>query len=92
MPTVQIPTKTPSNFGLTAFRSMIIDGKLSVVTAIINASTVPNCAPFDNNASATGIVQKISAYIGTPNTVANTTPNGFLLPNTVTIQLSGIQL
>lgn len=53
-----------NSLGFTAFFSMIKDGKLNVVTAIINDKIVPNCAPFASNASATGIVPKISAYIG----------------------------
>ena len=71
---------------------MTIDGSESVVTAIINESTEPSCAPFAKSASAIGIVPKISAYIGTPINVASTTPKGFLLPSTVTTHSSGIQL
>ena len=70
-----------SNFGFTAFLSIIKDGKDKVVTAIINARILPKLAPLNNSASATGIVPNISAYIGTPSTVARITPNGFLLPN-----------
>ena len=47
-----------NNLGFTAFFSMIKDGKLSVVTAIINDKIVPNCASFASKASATGIVPK----------------------------------
>src|SRR3712207_2377995 len=84
--------KVISNFGFTAFLSIIIDGKLSVVTAIINDKTVPSCAPLDNNASATGMVPKISAYIGIPISVPSITPTELLLPKTDSIQYSGIQL
>ena len=79
MPKAQIAIKTPSNFGLTALRNIIIDGKDSVVTPIIKASTVPSCAPFPSKASAMGIVPKISAYMGMPMMVANITPNGLWL-------------
>ena len=81
-----------SIFGLTALRSMIIDGRDNVVTPIIKASTVPSCAPLPSRASAMGIVPKISAYMGMPMMVAKITPKGLLLPRTVTTQLSGIQL
>ena len=73
IPVVHIAIKVPSSFGFTAFFSIIIDGRLSVVTAIIKLRIVPNCAPFDNNASATGIVPKISVlclfYANTSNFV-----------------------
>ena len=81
-----------NNLGVTAFFNMIKDGRLNVVTAIINDKIVPNCAPFASNASATGIVPKISAYIGIPTSVAKTTPNGLLLPKILSIHVSGIQL
>ena len=71
---------------------MIRDGRDKVVTAIIKDKTVPSCAPLESSASATGIVPKISAYIGIPTIVARITPKGLLLPSTVSIQLSGIQL
>ena len=89
---MQTPINRASSFGLTALRSIIIEGKLSVVTAIIKAKIVPSWAPFASRASATGIVPNMSAYLGTPTSVARTTPKGLLLPNTAVIQLSGIQL
>ena len=81
-----------SSFGLMAFLNMISDGRLRVVTAIIKLSTVPSSAPLDRSASATGIVPKISAYIGTPTSVARITPKGFLFPRTVSTTCCGIQL
>ena len=66
IPKVQIPMKSASNLGLTALRNIINDGKDKVVTPIINDRTTPSCAPLLNNASAIGIVPKISAYIGIP--------------------------
>ena len=92
MPNVQMAIKRVNSLGFTAFFSMIKDGKLNVVTAIINDKIVPNCAPFESNTSATGIVPKISAYIGTPTRVAKITPNGLLLPKIFSIHVSGIQL
>ena len=83
MPTVQIAINVPNSFGLIAFFSMTRDGRLSVVTAIMKLRIVPRSAPLARSASATGIVPKISAYIGTPITVARITPNGLLLPSTV---------
>ena len=77
MPTVQTPMNNARSFGLIALRSIMSEGSDKVVTAIINDKMVPSCAPFDNSASATGIVPKISAYIGTPTTTASNTPNGF---------------
>ena len=92
MPTVHTPINKTSSFGLIALRSMIIDGKLSVVTAIIKAKIVPSCAPFASRASATGMVPNMSAYMGIPTRAARSTPKGLLLPRTVSIQLAGIQL
>ena len=92
IPIVQIPMNNPRSFGFKAFFNIIIDGKLSVVTPIIKLKIVPICAPFVNKASATGMVPKISAYIGIPTRVAKITPNGLFLPNMVSIQASGIQL
>lgn len=66
IPNVQMVINKINNLGFTAFLSIINDGKLSVVTAIMNERTVPSKAPFASNASATGMVPKISAYIGTP--------------------------
>ena len=42
MPPVQIPTNNPNNFGFIAFLSIIIEGRLSVVTAIIKLRIVPS--------------------------------------------------
>ena len=81
-----------NNLGFTAFFNIIKDGKLNVVTAIIKDKIVPNCAPFASNASATGIVPKTSAYIGTPIRVAKITPNGLSLPKILSTHISGIQL
>ena len=92
MPTVQIPTKMPSSFGFTALRSMMMEGRLSVVTPIIKLSTTPNCAPLASKASAMGMVPKISAYMGTPAIVARITPKGLPDPSSLMINSSGIQL
>ena len=92
MPTEQMAMNSASSLGLTALRSMIMEGRDSVVTAIMKDNTVPSCAPLYNSAYAIGMVPKISAYIGTPISVASTTPKGFLLPSTVTTHSSGIQL
>src|SRR5665647_2062779 len=80
------------SLGLTALLSMTIDGNDNVVTAIINASIEPSCAPLKNNASAIGIVANISAYIGIPINVERRTPKGLLLPSTALTHSSGIQL
>ena len=61
---VQIATNSPNSFGFTALRSIMMEGSESVVTAIIKESTVPSCAPLNSSASATGIVPKMSAYMG----------------------------
>ena len=71
----------PRSFGLTAFLSIIIDGRERVVTPIINERTTPKSAPFESKASAMGIVPKMSAYKGIPATVARITPNGLLSPS-----------
>lgn len=59
IPTTTIKINQNSNLGLTAFDSIIIDGKDSAVTLIINASIVPTPTPFAKSASATGIVPNI---------------------------------
>lgn len=82
----------PSSFGFTAFFKRIIDGRESVVTPIMKERTTPKPAPFASSASAMGIQPKISAYMGTPATVAITTPNGLSVPNIFTTMSSGIQL
>ena len=92
IPPVQIPRNKASNLGFTAFRSIIIEGRDKVVTAIIKDKIAPSWAPLANSASATGIVPKISAYIGTPTRVAKITENGLLLPSAVSIHVCGIQL
>ena len=46
IPATQIAMNIPRSFGFTAFLNMIIEGSDSVVTAIMNASTVPRSAPF----------------------------------------------
>jgi hypothetical protein len=58
----------------------ISDGKDNAVTAIMNDSIVPTPTPFVNNASAIGIVPKISAYIGMPTIVASKTEKGLSSP------------
>ena len=92
MPNVQMAINNVNSFGFTAFFNIIKDGKLNVVTAIIKDKIVPNSAPLASKASATGIVPKISAYIGIPTSVAKITPNGLLLPKILSIHVSGIQL
>ena len=92
IPAAHIPMKIPSSFGLTALRSIIIEGSESVVTPIIKERTTPSKAPFASRASAIGIVPKISAYIGIPTIVARITPNGLFSPSALTINSSGIQL
>ena len=80
MPMVQMATNSPSSLGFTALRSMIMDGRLRVVTAIMKLRMVPNWAPLESNASATGMVPKMSAYMGTPTITARITPKGLRLP------------
>lgn len=46
IPMVTMPIKIPSSFGLTTFLSIIIDGRESAVTLIINARTVPIPTPL----------------------------------------------
>lgn len=58
----------------------------------MNDKTVPSSAPLVSKASATGIVPKISAYIGIPTIVAKITPKGLFPPSTLSIHISGIQL
>lgn len=50
--------KKAKSLGLIALRSMISEGRLSVVTAIIKANTVPRSAPFAKRASAIGMLPK----------------------------------
>lgn len=83
IPTVTIPTNKANSFSFTAFLSIIIDGNERAVTAIIKDNIVPSPAPLANKLSATGIVPNISAYIGTPTSVAKITENGFFPPRTL---------
>lgn len=46
IPDVQMAINKVNNLGFTAFFNMIKDGRLNVVTAIINDKIVPNCAPL----------------------------------------------
>lgn len=45
-----MPTKTASSFGLTAFLSNIIDGRLSELTDIVKENTVQKLTSLKNNA------------------------------------------
>jgi len=72
----QIPMNKAKSLGLTALRSMIIDGRDNVVTAIINDNTFPT-GLFKQERSAIGIVPKISAYTGMPTKVAKITQRGY---------------
>ena len=45
IPPVQMAINVPNSFGLIAFFSIMSDGKLSVVTAIIKLKIVPSKAP-----------------------------------------------
>ena len=55
IPTVQMAINVPNSFGLIAFFSIMSDGRLSVVTAIIKLKIVPSKAPLYKSASAIGI-------------------------------------
>ena len=92
IPITHIIIKSLNNLGFIALLNMIIDGKESVVTAIIKLKTVPSSAPFAKRASATGIVPKISAYIGAPTRVAITTPKILFCPSIFSMKSWGIQL
>ena len=92
MPTTTIKINQNNSFGLTAFESIIIEGKESAVTLIIKERIVPTPTPFANNASATGIVPKISAYIGVPRIVARGTAYHLSLPKIACIHSLGIKL
>ena len=91
IPTDTMATKIPNKLGLTTFPSIIIEGRESAVTAIINANTVPIPTPLDTSASAIGRVPKISAYIGIPTKVAMITENGLFAPKTVSTHDCGIK-
>ena len=79
-----------SNFGLTAFANIIIDGKDRAVTLIIKESIVPTPTPLKNHASATGIVPKMSAYIGAPTILATSTLYHLSSPSTICIHSVGM--
>lgn len=78
IPAMQITINTVKSFGFIALLNMIMLGRLKVVTAIKKLRTTPRSAPFARRLSAMGMQPKISAYIGTPQTVARITPKGFL--------------
>ena len=58
MPAVQMAINNARSFGLTALRSMIMDGRDSVVTAIMKDNIDPSWAPLYQRAYAIGIVPK----------------------------------
>ena len=70
---VTTTTKVVKSLGFTTVFNRIIDGSDRAVTAIMKARTVPRPTPFPTKASAIGKVPKISAYMGTPTNVANST-------------------
>ena len=80
------------SFGFNTLRSIIIDGKDSVVIFIISDRTTPSNDPFASRASAIGIVLKMSVYIGIPAMVARIIPDGFLCPRIFTVKFLGMQL
>ena len=92
MPTVQTPIKPASSRGFTAFFSIMSEGRLRVVTAIMKVRMVPRLAPLISRLSATGMVPNMSAYMGMPTRVAKITAAGLRLPNTVSTQVWGITL
>ena len=90
IPIDTIPINVNSNFFLTTLLSITIEGNDRAVTLIMKARIVPIPTPFPINASAMGMVPKISAYIGIPTIAAIITLNGLLLPNIELIIFSGI--
>ena len=90
IPTVTKAIKSPNNFFFTTFESMIIEGRDSAVTDIINDRAVPRPTPFATNASAIGKVPNISAYIGIPTIVAIKTEYHLSLPKIEFIIFSGM--
>ena len=92
IPIHTIPMNVPSNFFLIALDSITIDGRESVVTAIIKDKIVPSPAPFASRLSATGMVPKISAYMGTPTAVASGTAYQVCFPRMLRTICSGIRL
>lgn len=55
MASATTPTKTAIRRGFNTRRKIMISGRLSPTTAIINASTVPSDAPFSINALTIGM-------------------------------------
>ena len=92
MPVVTIPANITRSLIFTTFLSKIIDGNDSAVTAIMNANAVPIPTPLRTSASAIGSVPKISAYIGTPTSVASGTDHQLFWPIRALISSAGIQL
>ena len=74
------------------FFNITILGKDNAVTAIINDRAVPIPTPFETSASAIVNVPKISAYIGTPTSVASGTEYHLSEPNKAVIKDSGMTL
>ena len=70
---VQMATNNPRSFGFTALRSMIMEGRLRVVTAIMKLRMVPKSAPLASSASAS---REIMIRDG------NTTPSVARIPPT----------
>src|SRR3990172_4538464 len=77
-PTIRIPIPTtPANVAikrtLRTFRRMIISGRESPITDIMNASTVPSAAPFPRRACTTGMMLAALEYMGIPIATASGT-------------------
>ncbi len=66
MPTVNIATKMARSLGFNTFLSIIIAGKDSAVTDIINAKAVPKDIPFSMKTATNGIIPAALEYKGTP--------------------------
>ncbi len=92
IPIAQIATNSASSRGLTALRSITRDGRDNVVTAIINASTVPSSAPFASRGLCHRDRSKNIRIHGNSYYRCQHHAKGIVTPSTVSTQLSGIQL
>lgn len=90
IPTVQMAINVANSFGLITFFSMMRDGRLSVVTAIIKLRIVPRSAPFKGVPLPRGLFRRYPRTSELRSMLQNYSRMDYGT-STVCIQLSGIQ-
>src|SRR3990170_2509283 len=89
IPIPTTPAKVAIKRTLRTFRRMIISGRDSPITDIMNASTVPRAAPFPRRACTTGMMLAALEYMGMPITTASGTDHHAPDPMIPAMKFSG---